>query len=74
VRNMDERKCQIAVGLLKIQLRQRISLKDVPNLKREIGNLVKEPEMSAIGVKSDELLNFLKVLLQQVFEEQLKEI
>jgi hypothetical protein len=71
---MDERKSQIALALLRIQFRQRVTLRDIPNLKREVGNLIKEPEMTDINVEYEELLDFLKNLLQEVFDKQMKAI
>jgi len=69
---MDKRKSQIALALVKLRLRQKASFRDIANLKEEVGSLIEEPEMVAINMGAKELLNFLKRLLQDIFEEQMK--
>jgi len=71
---MNERKSQIALALVEVQLRQTVSFRDITNLKREVGNLIKEPEIAAINAGPEELLDFLKSLLQDIFEKQIKAI
>ena len=70
----DERERLIALALVKIKIRQDATLSGIPNLKREIGNLVKEPEMISIKARPDELLEFFKNLLIQIFTDQMKSI
>jgi hypothetical protein len=74
MRKMNERKSQIALALVEVQLRQTVSFRDITNLKREVGDLIKEPEIAAINTGSEELLDFLKSLLQDIFEKQMKAI
>ena len=71
---MDERKYWITLALLKIQLRKSVSLRDISNLKREVGNLAREPEMLAINAEPEELLELMKISLQEIFEEQMRVI
>ena len=70
---MDEkRKGQIALAVLKIRLRQETSIRDIANIKRVIGNIIKDPEMIAIKATNQELLDIFNVLIVEVFEKQMK--
>ncbi|MEK9134802.1 MAG: hypothetical protein AAB451_00635 [Patescibacteria group bacterium] len=72
---MDERrKGEIALALVKAQFRKEMALRDIANIKRNIGNSVKEPEMVAIHVTAEELLELSKSLLEEVFQKQMKAI
>ncbi len=72
---MDEkRKGEIALAALKIQIKRETSLKDIPNIRRDIGNLVKEPEMAAIKATPEELTSLSLELLREAFEEQMSEL
>lgn len=72
---MDEkRKSELAVAALKIDLRKSLAIQDIANLKREIGNIVKEPEMVAVKAKSEELLKLERSLLGEILEEQMRAI
>jgi hypothetical protein len=62
----EKRKGEIAYQLLKLNLRRTFSFRDIANAKREIGNISKE-----VDVPKDELLEFGKLILREVFEEQM---
>lgn len=72
---MDEkRKGEIALAIVKIQLRQDTSLRDIANIRRDVGNIIKDPEIIAIKATDAELFEIFKNLLQDVFEKQMKMI
>lgn len=72
---MDEkRKGEIALAAKKADLRKEMSFRDIANIKRNIGNTVKEPEMVAINATAEELLELTNILLREIFEEQMKKI
>jgi len=72
---MDEkRKGEIALAAMKIVMREELSFRDITNLKRNIGNRVKEREMLAINATTEELLDLTKSLLEEVFATQMKAI
>ena len=72
---MDEkRKGEIALAAVKTQARKGMAFRDIANIKRNIGNLVKEPEMVAINATAGELLEIVSILLKEIFEEQIKKI
>ena len=60
----DQRKLEIATGLLKYILRER-GVHLTQNTARELGNAAK-----AIGVPLAELQEFAKPLVQQLLDEQ----
>jgi len=75
VRIMDEkRKGEIALAAVKANLRKQMALRDIANLKRNIGNAVKESEMVAIHATAEELRELSKSLLEEIFTEQMKAI
>lgn len=64
---MDEkRKNEIAYSLLRVIVKKEISFSDIANVKREIGNLSKET-----SIPKDELLQFKKIILREVFENEM---
>ena len=72
---MDEkRKGEIALAAKKVDIRKEMAFRDIANLKRNIGNSVKEPEMVTINAKPEELLELAKDLVEEVFGEQIKAI
>jgi hypothetical protein len=68
----DNRKGQIALAALKIRLRQETSIRDIANIKREIGNIVKDSEMVTINATKEELLYVFKELIREVFQKQME--
>ncbi|PIY88804.1 MAG: hypothetical protein COY73_02700 [Candidatus Nealsonbacteria bacterium CG_4_10_14_0_8_um_filter_37_14] len=75
VKKMDEkRKGELALAAVKANLRKQFSLRDIANIKRNLGNTVKEPEFVAVKATSAELLEISKILLNEIFEEQMKVI
>ncbi len=72
---MDEkRKGELCLAAMKAKLRKEFSLRDIANIKRNLGNTVKEPELVAVKATSAELLELAKILLNEVFAEQMKQI
>lgn len=70
----EERKGQIALAATKARLRKEFSFRDIANLKRNIGNSVKEPELKEINATAEEILELSRELLQEIFNKQLKTI
>jgi hypothetical protein len=68
----DNRKGQIALAALKIRLRRETSIRDIANIKREIGNIVKDSEMVTINATKEELLYVFKELIREVFQKQME--
>ena len=72
---MDEkRRNEIAYQMEKLNTRISFSFRDFANAKRRIGNLVQEPEMVAANVTKEELLEYGKFLIIEVFEEQIEQM
>jgi len=69
-----ERKGNLAVAALKVILRKRLAIRDIANLRREIGNIVKEPEMVVISAKPEELLELARISLRDVLEKQMRAV
>ena len=68
-RAKTEKRNAIAYAVLKVVVKNDVSLKDIPQLKRKVGNLAKET-----GVAKEDLLEFSKNILKRVFEEQIEKI
>jgi len=69
---MDEkRRNEIAYQLQKLHIHRNFSFRDIDNAKREIGNLVLLPELTEANISKDELLEFGKLILREVFEKQI---
>lgn len=68
----EQRKGELALASLKTTLRQNLSLRDIANTRREIGNTVKDPEMVAVKATPEELLTLFKGLAEEIFKEQMK--
>lgn len=65
----EQKRNAIAYTVLKVVVKNDVSFKDIPQLKRKIGNLAKE-----IGVAKEDLLEFSKNILREIFEKQMKAI
>jgi len=59
----DTRKGQIALLLLKHQLREK-GIRLTPNFKRGIGN-----EANSIGISVDEAMEFAEIIVRELVEE-----
>jgi len=70
----EKRQYEILLAAKKIDLRKNFALRDIANVKRGAGNLVKEPEMVAIKATAEEILELAKSLLEEIFREQMKTI
>jgi len=67
---MDEKlKLGIAYILLKRYLAKNVKLDDVGSLKRDFPNIAKET-----GISIQELEQFAKVVLPEIFQEQIKKL
>lgn len=67
-----ERRGEIAVAVLKEKLRNETSLRRIPDIKRAAGNMIRDPAIKAAKISSEEIVEFGKELLTEVFEEQMK--
>jgi hypothetical protein len=70
----EKRMGEIALAAKKIDIRRKVALRDIANVKRNAGNIVKEPEMVAIKATTEEILELTMSLLDEVFREQMKAI
>ena len=61
----DRKKHEIGYKLFKEYLVENFSFKDIRDLKRKVGNVSKE-----INISKDELLTFSKIVLREVVEEE----
>jgi len=69
---MDEkRKGEIAYQLHLLNIRKNLSFRDIVNARRQVGNLLKEPEVAKANITKKELLKFGKITLKEVFEKQM---
>lgn len=66
-----ERRNEIAYAALKIRTRNELSLRDLDNIDRQIGNTVKEREMVEIDVTREEAHEFIKSLVREIFDQQM---
>ena len=66
-----ERRNEIAYAALKIRTRNELSLRDLDNIDRQIGNTVKEREMVDINVTREEAHEFIKTLVREIFDQQM---
>lgn len=67
----EKRKGEIAYQFTLVNIRQNFSFRDIANAKRNVGNLVKEPEMVKANISKDELLEFGKIVIREVLENQM---
>ncbi|MDP2966879.1 MAG: hypothetical protein Q8N87_00435 [bacterium] len=66
----EKRRGEIAVALIKLQIREEESFRDVGALGKKIKRLVKEPELIALNILEDELIKFEVAVREEVFKEQ----
>ena len=72
---MDEkRKLEILLAAKKIDIRREMALRDIANVKRNAGNVVKEPEMVAIKATAKEIVELAMGLIEEVFVEQMNTV
>jgi len=72
---MDEkRKSDLVVAALKMAFRKRLAIREIANLSLEVDEMVKEPEMIALGASTEELLELTRGLVGEVLEEQMRAI
>jgi len=68
----NKRKGEITLALVELQLRQKTSLGNISRLKKEVDDLIKEPELEAINVTYIELIEIIKSLVEKIFEKQIR--
>lgn len=66
-----ERRNEIAYAALKVRTRNELSLRDLDNIDRQLGNTLKEKEMVDINVTREEAHEFLESMLREVIDQQL---
>ncbi len=69
-----ERKIEILNAILETYLRKTLTVKQISEFKREVGNVTKYPEMRAINATTDEIFEIFKPLIKKVTTEQLKRL
>ena len=69
-----ERIGEIAFAGLKIRTRNELSLRDLDNVTRDVGNLLKDKEMVDINTTREELHEFVELMLREIFEHQLAKL
>jgi len=75
VNDLDEkRKGEIALAAKKIDIRRELSFRDIPNIRRNAGNTVKEPEMIAINATVEEVTELALELVEEVYRELGKKV
>lgn len=72
---MDKkRRNEIAYQLVLIKMKKDSSFRTIENLKREIGNLVKEEELSEKKISKEELEKFCKEAYIEVFDRLIQKL
>jgi len=66
----EKRTYEILLAAKKVDLRNNFALRDIANIKRNAGNLVKEPEMVAIKATTEEIVELALKLITTIFNEQ----
>ena len=69
-----ERKLEIAYAALKNLIRREASFRDLDNLKRDIGNRLKEKELAEINLTMEEAYEFVESILREIFEQQISQL
>jgi len=70
----EKRKLEILLAAKKIDIRREMALRDIANVKRNAGNVVKEPEMVAIKATAKEIVELAMGLIEEVFVEQMNTV
>ena len=68
------RQADIGYQLFRITIRKKLGFRDIRDIKRRIGNLVKEKEMVNISATKEELLLLAISAMRAVFEEEMKHL
>ena len=71
----NERRLEIGYAALKNRIRRDFSFHDLnpENMKRGLGNTLKEKEFVEIGLTKEEAYEFVESLLREVFEGQMSQ-
>jgi hypothetical protein len=70
---MDEkRELEILRAYVSFLIRKNFSLHQIANAKRDIGNIIREPELTAIKVTEKEALYLQGRYLSEVFNSQMR--
>lgn len=65
----EQERNAIAYALLKVVVKNDISFKQIPQLKRKAGNLARET-----GIHPKKIIEVSKHILREVFHEQMKSV
>lgn len=68
----DEKIHQIEHAVTKNMVAHRFKLSDLCDLKRGMGNRIKQLESLGVKATLDEVLEYAENLLREIFEEELK--
>ena len=71
---MKERKLEIAYATLKNRIRRETSFRDLDNIKRNLGNTLKEKEFVEIKLTAEEGYEFIESILREIFEQQMSQL
>jgi len=69
-----ERRNEIAYAALKIRTRNELSLRDLDNIDRQLGNTLKEKELVDINVTKEEAHEFIGSLVREILDQQLSKL
>ncbi len=69
-----ERRNEIAYAALKIRTRNELSLRDLDNVNRQLGNTIKEKEMVDINVTREEAREFVESLVREILDQQMSKL
>jgi hypothetical protein len=61
----------IAYALLKVVIKEETRFANIPELKRKAGNLSKVTET---GIPVEKIVEFGKIIIREVFEEQMRKL
>ncbi len=64
----EGRRNEIGYKMLLLKIKKGSRIRDLENIDREIGNLIKEPELREIEVTESELKQVIKEGLTEIFE------
>jgi len=70
----EERKLEIAYAALKNRIRRETSFRDLDNIKRNLGNTLREKEFVEIKLTIEEGFEFGELILREIFERQMSQL
>ena len=69
-----ERKLEIAYAGLKNKIRRETSFRDLDNIRRNLGNTLKEKEFVEIKLTAEEAFEFVESMFREIFEQQMSQL